>query len=192
MTTSINEDKVNSVRITSNCTEGAGTKWDDGTRVFGAIHISYNYEIDCKSVYRTILFVWTSNAACRSQSSDNTKKDYKCIYRIITLSCLKMIWERSFCAACQSQSSYNTKKDYKFIYRIITLSCLKMIWERSFCIASNATCQSQSTDESKGDCGLLQSESLFAAALNRRSTSFQTLSHKTGVNANPRTGTNDA
>ena len=156
MTTSINEDKVNSVRITSNCTEGAGTKWDDGTRVFGAIHISYNYEIDCKSVYRTILFVWTSNAACRSQSSDNTKKDYKCIYRIITL------------------------------------SCLKMIWERSFCIASNATCQSQSTDESKGDCGLLQSESLFAAALNRRSTSFQTLSHKTGVNANPLTGTNDA
>ena len=156
MTTSINEDKVNSVRITSNCTEGAGTKWDDGTRVFGAIHISYNYEIDCKSVYRTILFVWTSNAACRSQSSDNTKKDYKCIYRIITL------------------------------------SCLKMIWERSFCIASNATCQSQSTDESKDDCGHLQSESLFAAALNRRSTSFQTLSHKTGVNANPRTGTNDA
>ena len=156
MTTSINEDKVNSVRITSNCTEGAGTKWDDGTQVFGAIHISYNYEIDCKSVYRTILFVWTSNAACRSQSSDNTKKDYKCIYRIITL------------------------------------SCLKMIWERSFCIVSNATCQRQSTDESKGDCGLLQSESLFAAALNRRSTSFQTLSHKTGVNANPLTGTNDA
>ena len=156
MTTSINEDKVNLVRITSNCTEGAGTKWDDGTRVFGAIHISYNYEIDCKSVYRTILFVWTSNGACQSQSSDNTKKDYKCIYRIITL------------------------------------SCLKMIWERSFCIASNATRQSQSTDESKDDCGLLQSESLFAAALNRRSTSFQTLSHKTGVNANPLTGTNDA
>ena len=156
MTTSINEDKVNSVRITPNCTKGAGTKWDDGTRVFEAIHISYNYEIDCKSVYRTILFVWTSNAACRSQSSDNTKKDYKCIYRIITL------------------------------------SCLKMIWERSFCIASNATCQSQSTDESKDDCGLLQSESLFAAALNRRSTSFQTLSHKTGVNANPLTGTHVA
>ena len=65
-------------------------------------------------------------------------------------------------------------------------------WERSFCIASNATCQSQSTDESKGDCGLLQSESLFAAALNRRSSSFRTLSHKTGVNANPLTGTNDA
>ena len=150
------EDKVNSVRITSTCCEGSRMGLNDGTRVIGAIHISYNYEIDCKCVYRTILSVRTSSAACRSQSSDNTKKDYKCIYRIITL------------------------------------SCLKMIWERSFCIASNATCQSQSTDESKDDCGLLQSESLFAAALNRRSTSFQTLSHKTGVNANPLTGTNDA
>ena len=136
MTTSINEDKVNSVRITSNCTEGAGTKWDDGTRVFGAIHISYNYEIDCKSVYRTILFVWTSNAACRSQSSDNTKKDYKCIYRIITLSCLKMIWERSFCAACRSQPSNNTKKVKMYLQnyhpflaendlRVLFLYCIK-------------------------------------------------------------------
>ena len=48
------------------------------------------------------------------------------------------------------------------------------------------------TELSKGDCGLLQSESLFAAALNRRSSYFRTLSHKTGVNANPLTGTNDA
>ena len=44
---------------------------NDGTRVFGVIHISYNYEIDCKRVYRTTLFVLTSNAACRSQSSEN-------------------------------------------------------------------------------------------------------------------------
>ena len=43
----------------------------------------------------------------------------------------------------------------------------------------------------KGDCGLLQSESLFAAALNQRDTYFRTLSHKTYVNANLQTGTND-
>ena len=68
-------------------------------------------------------------------------------------------------------------------------------WERSFCIASNATRRSQSSDElsdeSKGDCGFLQSESLFAAALNQRDTYFRTLSHKTYVNANPLTGLND-
>jgi len=43
----------------------------------------------------------------------------------------------------------------------------------------------------KGDCGLLQSESLFAAALNQRDTYFRTLSHKSYVNANPLTGPND-
>ena len=43
----------------------------------------------------------------------------------------------------------------------------------------------------KGDCGLLQSESLFATALNQRDTYFRTLSHKTYVNANPLTGLND-
>ena len=42
-------------------------------------------------------FCSTSNAACRSQSRDNMKNEYKCIYRIITLSFMKMIWERSFC-----------------------------------------------------------------------------------------------
>ena len=157
-----------SVRRTSLCAEGCrdGVRW--WSTGFGAIHISYNYEIDCKSVYRTILFVWTSNAACRSQSSDNTKKDYKCIYRIITLSCLKMIWERSFCiasnATCRSQSNATH-------------------WSQS---------SNESNAESKGDCGLLQSESLFAAALNQRGTYFRTLSHKTCVNANPPTGPNDA
>ena len=52
--------------------------------------------------------------------------------------------------------------------------------------------RSQPNDELKGDCGPLQSESLFAAALNQRDTYFRTLSHKTYVNANPLTGPNDA
>ena len=43
----------------------------------------------------------------------------------------------------------------------------------------------------KNDCELLQSESLFAAALNHRYTSFRTLSRKTNVNTNPQTGPND-
>ena len=55
--------------------------------------------LSCKMGNWECCFCSTFNAACRSQSSDNTKNDYKCICRIITLSVIKMIWERSFCIA---------------------------------------------------------------------------------------------
>ena len=52
--------------------------------------------------------------------------------------------------------------------------------------------QANQTRNQKGDCGLLQSESLFATALYQRGTYFRTLSHETCGNANLLTGPNDA
>ena len=103
----------------------------------------------------------------------------------------------------KANQAITRKNDYKCIYRIITLSLMKMTVGAFFlyciecymskpikcCVSNQAMNQAMNQ---KGDCGLLQSESLFAAALNQRGTYFRTLSHKTCVNANPPTGPNDA
>ena len=138
---------------------------NDGTRVFGVIHISYKYEIDCKCVYRTILFALTLHAASQSQSSYyNEQRLQMHLQNVHALFHIYDLWASLlFCIKC-----YTTETN-------------KMLHVRS-----------QPNDELKGDCGPLQSESLFAAALNQRDTYFLTLSHKTYVNANPLTGQKDA
>ena len=103
----------------------------------------------------------------------------------------------------KANQAITRKNDYKCICRIITLSLMKMTVGAFFlyciecymskpikCYISNQA-MNQAMNQ-KGDCGLLQSESLFAAALNQRGTYFRSLSHKTYLNANPLTGSNDA
>jgi len=133
------------------------------TKLTANVYTEFSPYLSCTMGNWECCFCLTSNAARRSRSSDYTKNDYKCIYRIITLSLMKMTVGAFFlyCIEC---------------YMSKPIKC---------CISNQAMNQ-------KGDCGLLQSESLFAAALNQRGTYFRTLSHKTCVNANPPTGPNDA
>ena len=108
------------------------------------------------------------------------------------LSCTMGNWECCFCfasnATCRSQSSDNTENDYKCIYR--NLPFLSLNWFGSVLSVLHQCYMSEAKHpmNQKGDCGLLQSESLFAAALNQRSSYFRTLSRKSYVNAYPLTG----
>jgi len=175
--------------------KGAGTRRDDGIRVFGAIHISYNYEIDCKCVYRTItiklinmgsrsflfehqmVHVEANQATTRNMTTNVFTEPYP-LFHENDLGVFLLFYI----------------KDYKCIYR--TLLSLSWKWSGSVpsVLHQMLRVRSQWSDESKGKVTVdsERSESLFATALNQRTTYFRTLSQKSCANANLLTGPNDA